>query len=503
MFILGCTNAFLACLAPKHVELRRILSVYLHYSPLLAGEQRAKALARSSKRQNIRVCNRFHTCFIHFLKFIGIFRKFKVFKLNNWLHLCSVTVSIPFGCIVRRISNDNSCFSVATMATSLAAQLQRLAAPQTSLLYDKRKQPSILFDASQAASKDREVIYDIGISGLHELIQLNSAFAQFEDTLFDKTSIDLQRLVENKELNQKLDTNIRKFFFHVSPYFLLQPAHKCLEWLIRRFQIHEFNREDFVRLILPYHETLMFVRCVQILAMPGKNDPLYWLSGVKKSGSPLAKKAIINHAVGYPGFLRSYGEFLERAVQELDSKANVLQAMIAFYCTITIGVLDAVDSVNENLVTSILKTLTKGLNSKAIDFTAACYMIIGHLVTKASLAKKALETFLTRLCVLMHPSLEGDAAMVMVLITDTQKKQLGQFSDSLVASILGAKWLPFALARIKKDGVNVTPLFRAILEKCLKKICQQDEQLETYEKFCEGLLLGITLDANESEAIIQ
>ncbi|XP_029708721.1 HEAT repeat-containing protein 1 homolog [Aedes albopictus] len=389
------------------------------------------------------------------------------------------------------------------MATSLAAQLQRLAAPQTSLLYDKRKQPSILFDASQAASKDREVIYDIGISGLHELIQLNSAFAQFEDTLFDKTSIDLQRLVENKELNQKLDTNIRKFFFHVSPYFLLQPAHKCLEWLIRRFQIHEFNREDFVRLILPYHETLMFVRCVQILAMPGKNDPLYWLSGVKKSGSPLAKKAIINHAVGYPGFLRSYGEFLERAVQELDSKANVLQAMIAFYCTITIGVLDAVDSVNENLVTSILKTLTKGLNSKAIDFTAACYMIIGHLVTKASLAKKALETFLTRLCVLMHPSLEGDAAMVMVLITDTQKKQLGQFSDSLVASILGAKWLPFALARIKKDGVNVTPLFRAILEKCLKKICQQDEQLETYEKFCEGLLLGITLDANESEAIIQ
>ncbi|XP_062547268.1 HEAT repeat-containing protein 1 homolog [Armigeres subalbatus] len=389
------------------------------------------------------------------------------------------------------------------MTTSLAAQLQRLAAPQTSLLYDSRKKPSILFDTNQAASKDREVIYDIGISGLQELIHLNPAFAQFEDTLFDKTAIDLQRTVENKELNVKLNLNIRKFFFHLSPYFLLQPAHKCLEWLIRRFHIHEFNREDFVRLILPYHETLMFVRCVQILDIPGKNDSLYWLNGVKKSGSALAKKAIFNHAVGYPGFLRSYGEFLERAVKELDSKANALQAMIAFYCTTAIGVLDAVDSVGENLVTAILKTLSKGLSSKAIDFTAASYMIIGLLITKANLAKKSLEIFLNRLCVLIHPSLAGDAAMLMVLIVDTQSGQLGELSDSLIASILNAKWLPLTLSRIKQDGVNVTPLYRAILKKCLNKICHLEEDVEAYKTYCEGLLLEITLDADESETIVQ
>lgn len=389
------------------------------------------------------------------------------------------------------------------MATSLAAQLQRLAAPQTSLLYDSRKKPSILFDSNQAASKDREVIYDIGISGLHELIQLNPVFALYEDTLFDKTSIDLQRSVENKQLNEKLDANIRKFFFHLSPYFLLQPAHKCLEWLIRRFHIHEFNREDFVMLILPYHETLMFVRCVQILSIPGKNDSLFWLNGVKTSGSALAKKAIVNHAVGYSGFLMAYGDFLVQAVKQLDSKANVLQAMIAFYCTTTVGVLDAVDKVDENVVTAILKTIVKGLSSKAIDFTAASYMIIGHLVTKAQLAEKTLDRFLRKLCALFHPSLAENAAMLMVLIMDTQKNQLGEFSDTLVASIMAAKWLPLALSRIKKDGVKVTPLFRAILEKCLKKICKQDDEVEAYEKFCESLLLDITLDEDESETIVQ
>ncbi|XP_038109025.1 HEAT repeat-containing protein 1 homolog [Culex quinquefasciatus] len=389
------------------------------------------------------------------------------------------------------------------MSTSLAAQLQRLAVPATSALYDSRKKPSILFDAQAAAGKDREVIYDIGISGLQELVQLNLAFLQFEDTLFGKTSIDLQRSVENKELNRKLDASIRKFFFHLSPYFMLQPAHKCLEWLIRRYSIHEFNRADFVNLILPYHETLIFVRCVQVLHIAGKNDPFAWLHGVKKSGAPLAKKSIVNHAAGSLGFLRSYGEFLEQAVAELDNRANVLQAMIAFYCTTTIGVLDGADQVGENLVVAIIKTLVKGLSSKALDFTAASYMIVGHLVSKATLAKKTLEKILQRLAVQMHPSLTGNAVMLMVLILQTQQEQIGELSDAVIATIMSAKWLPQALGRVKQEGVSVVTLLRAVLGKCLSKICRQDEDLELCKRFCEGLLLEITLTEDEARVVIQ
>lgn len=389
------------------------------------------------------------------------------------------------------------------MSTSLAAQLQRLAVPATSALYDSRKKPSILFDAQAAAGKDREVIYDIGISGLQELVQLNPAFLQFEDTLFGKTSIDLQRSVENKELNRKLDASIRKFFFHLSPYFMLQPAHKCLEWLIRRYSIHEFNRADFVNLILPYHETLIFVRCVQVLHIAGKNDPFAWLNGVKKSGAPLAKKSIVNHAAGSLGFLRCYGEFLEQAVSELDNRANVLQAMIAFYCTTTIGVLDGADQVGENLVVAIIKTLVKGLSSKALDFTAASYMIVGHLVSKATLAKKTLEKILQRLAVQMHPSLTGNAVMLMVLILQTQQEQIGELSDAVIATIMSAKWLPQALGRVKQEGVSVVTLLRAVLGKCLSKICRQDEDLELCKRFCEGLLLEITLTEDEARVVIQ
>lgn len=49
--------------------------------------------------------------------------------------------------------------------TSLSEQLKRLQRPQTSQLVDQRKRPSILFEAKEAAEKDRETIYEIGLSG--------------------------------------------------------------------------------------------------------------------------------------------------------------------------------------------------------------------------------------------------------------------------------------------------------------------------------------------------
>lgn len=46
--------------------------------------------------------------------------------------------------------------------TSLALQLKRLATPQTSILIQKKKRASLLFDPSEAANIDRDTFYEIG-----------------------------------------------------------------------------------------------------------------------------------------------------------------------------------------------------------------------------------------------------------------------------------------------------------------------------------------------------
>lgn len=116
------------------------------------------------------------------------------------------------------------------MATSLAEQLQKLKTPQSSQFVDSKKRDSILFTVKEAAAKSRETIFEIGISGLQELIELNPVFEEFEATLFELTAKDVQRAVESKEVNALLDKNIKRFMFHLSPYFMIPASHKCLEW---------------------------------------------------------------------------------------------------------------------------------------------------------------------------------------------------------------------------------------------------------------------------------
>lgn len=49
-----------------------------------------------------------------------------------------------------------------TMATSLAAQLKKLRTPQTNLLLQDKKRPSLLFDPKEAANLDRDTVLSIG-----------------------------------------------------------------------------------------------------------------------------------------------------------------------------------------------------------------------------------------------------------------------------------------------------------------------------------------------------
>ena len=82
------------------------------------------------------------------------------------------------------------------------------------------------------------IIFSLGCNGLEELLGIEPAFAEFQDTLFNQGSVMLERSVQTKEINEKLDQGISLFLARISPYFLLKPAQKCLEWLIHRYGLN-------------------------------------------------------------------------------------------------------------------------------------------------------------------------------------------------------------------------------------------------------------------------
>lgn len=188
--------------------------------------------------------------------------------------------------------------------TSLAQQLQRLALPQSDpSLLSRDEVASLLFDPKEAATIDRDTAFAIGCTGLEELLGIDPSFERFEAPLFSQLAKTLERSVQTKAVNKQLDENISLFLIHLSPYFLLKPAQKCLEWLIHRFHIHLYNPDSLIACVLPYHETRIFVRVIQLLKINNSKHKWFWLLPVKQSGVPLAKGTLVTHCYKDLGFM--------------------------------------------------------------------------------------------------------------------------------------------------------------------------------------------------------
>lgn len=389
------------------------------------------------------------------------------------------------------------------MSTSLAEQLKRLKTPQTSLLVDSKKRASILFNPKEAAEKDRETIFDIGYSGLEDLVKLNPSFLQFESSLFDKNARDLQRAIENKEVNRQLKEVIKKFLIHLSPYLLLQPAHKCLEWLIRRFNINEYEKSELMMLILPYHETTIFVKCIQTMNLRDENDLWHWLEPVKKNGVPLSKQALLNR-VGSDGFLMSFiCDSIVYAVEELDTRSNTLQVYYAFFCTSVIGALE-VAKINESHITNIYGAIRKGLKSNSIDFCAASLMIIGQLVNKIKLKRDILDSIVNKLLgKVQHAKLQQDVIILLILIFRNQNETINDISESTLNSAVKNKWIPSVLVTIYNDGVNILPFYLPLLSACLKSVQLNYKGSAKHRQFCDALFSEVFFKPEHAEIVIR
>lgn len=388
------------------------------------------------------------------------------------------------------------------MSTSLAEQLKRLQTPQSSQFIDLKKRDSILFTTKDAATKSRETIFEIGISGLQELIDLNPVFEEFQSTLFEITAKDVQRAVESKEVNELLNKSIKRFMFHLSPYFMIPSSHKCLEWLIRRFSINLYNKEEFLMLILPYHQTNMFVRCIQSMKFEDSSDKWHFLAEVKKSSSPLSKYALWNHGATQPSFLAFVGKFTHDAIKELGNKAGSLQTMIAFYCTTLIGSMDQASTLNDNHILAVAKYLVKAYKSSLADFAAAGYMITAQLLVKARLGIPLLNELMNKITSNFQLPLLQNVILLLSLMFQTQTDEL-KITEQTLENIMTFKWLPSALDQMKAEGKPSIAFYRALMCKLLEKNGDKSDNFMMYREYTEALTGEIVLDDEEAQIIIR
>lgn len=353
------------------------------------------------------------------------------------------------------------------MSTSLAEQLQRLAVPQTSVLKHSKQRPSLLFDPKEAAGLKRDTIYEIGLEGLEELIQKNDAFTSFNNTLFHISTKNFERSVQNAEANQKLNKNIGHFLLLLSPHFLLKCAHKALEWLINRYMIHEYNRDDLLKLILPYHESNIFVRVLQLLKFKDTRDSFYFLKSLQKPGVHLPKPSLLSHAATNTGFLKFVTEYMMQLLKVHD-KPSMLTVAFNYYCTVFVGAIEYSDKVTEDQVSQMLPLLLKGLNSTISNYCAASYVITAKLLLKSTFSDKLLDKFTNKICDLKVPSLKTESTLILIILYQSQPQYL-KLPTTAIVNLSEREWLPKILQNLNSSGSYIYPFLEVLIRKCAEE----------------------------------
>ncbi|KAF5862267.1 snoRNA-binding rRNA-processing protein utp10 [Aspergillus alliaceus] len=292
------------------------------------------------------------------------------------------------------------------MASSLAAQLSQIAANSTNQLNLKAQRishsQSLIFDRKVAGSQDFDTIYDICNEGFQELCQLDPRFAQFERTIFSEQSKTQERTEMNAAQNKELDTVLEVFLALVGGKLLLSPAVKAVDWLIRRFRIHEYNMEFTILTFLPYHTTPLFLNLLSIL--PENLTPTFKVLRPYKSSSinpprhPLVHSATTN---------KPFFAALNRYTLQASRQQAGHHALLTFWAGIvTESVAAMLDSArsgrrsvekekHDDIIMRVLPILNDGLAMKDVaELVIGCYMVCVAIAQKASLHDKVIDSLM-------------------------------------------------------------------------------------------------------------
>ncbi len=200
--------------------------------------------------------------------------------------------------------------------------------------------------------------------------------------------------------------------------------HKVLEYLIRRYRIHELNVDNLIKCILHLHDSKIFARVIQLSVLTNTVWGNGFLDGIKVSGSPIQRLSIVRKCQSNVGILQaiiSIGRSIIHTVYTSNlsnSSSQLLVGANKIISFVTATLIELADerALNETQLRQLFPYLIEGLkvglndspgikkntlNSHMKEISnqwrrSSC-MIISQICTKTTLAKPILKSFLTAL----------------------------------------------------------------------------------------------------------
>ncbi|KAI9989928.1 hypothetical protein PInf_020226 [Phytophthora infestans] len=299
------------------------------------------------------------------------------------------------------------------MASALASQLQRLREAGAG---SKRRTDTFLYDQREAARLDDETVYNLAWNGLLELKQLDARFEELDADaqvakLFSRQRIHFHRAQNLKQDEPELNAALDKVLDALSAYFLLGAAHKVIEFLVRRYEVHRYNVDAVMAMIVAYHESSWFVRMVRILHI--QNTRWEFMLGVKTQGTPLLRAALVQRAIDEASVI----EFIFKTATRIGASNPKLTSL---YTLVVLQILEQ-GKVSEQMLRWLIPQLLTALKTTSFpELQSSAYMIVTKMASKATLTAKVVDALVKNLVKYAQSGAQLNALLCVIFLAQTQ-----------------------------------------------------------------------------------
>ncbi|TGO45672.1 hypothetical protein BCON_0374g00070 [Botryotinia convoluta] len=343
------------------------------------------------------------------------------------------------------------------MASSLKAQLAQIVTNSTNSLNLKAQKAahskSLIFEPRVAASQSFDTLYPLCHEGFQELCLLDGRFLEFQKTIFSEQSQTVDRTQLPVAEISELDKRLEAFLGLVGGRLRLNPAIKAVEWLVRRFRIHEYNTSFLLTTFLPYHTLPIFTTLLSLI--PSKIPAEYqFLAPYIRSLTQPQRRPIVTAATDSTIFASTLNAYVLRICKARQHYPAILAFWAGIMTEATSNMLDkarsgrrGVQQQNEqDVIMRLLPTLNEGLSMQKIpDLRIGCYMILSILASKGGLDDKLLTAMME--------------ALVLGWTSETVRP--GLVCLSILAQHRGAKQIT---RRVTKELLKVPDLATQLIE---------------------------------------
>ncbi|OAV98525.1 hypothetical protein PTTG_01832 [Puccinia triticina 1-1 BBBD Race 1] len=316
---------------------------------------------------------------------------------------------------------------------SLKSQLATLAQsnPDTGRLKNLGRRDSYIYSPSQAAKLTIDQVHQIGVDGFQQILIYDNLFQKFNQPLFGESTKRIDRTLLEPHEAKQLSTTIEEFLVRLSPYLLSKPSAHVLEWLVRRFRIHEFDVPILLSIFLPYYDTAQFLAMLNIIRLDS-HPHFQFLRSVQKSRTGLPQRHLIDAMIASPEFLR----YATGILSSVTKYRPPHQALLGFHLHIFLGLFKGLSpqlatqqAIPQPILVTLLPVLVDGVQSSQLDARLTHLIIISALARLSSLPRAVIQN-LVKYVIEGHPSTdsvdpsvlsnpawrEHDEAMIQTLI---------------------------------------------------------------------------------------